>query len=498
MQTNYQEYKRQLQKIADVRMAAAVLNWDQETYLPSKAAGIRAQQLSTLSGIAHEMFTDKTFGAILQALNQANAELSEKELSNVKLSLEDFTREQKYPTEWVIRLSQTIAEAYHNWVAARENHDFQQFAPSLAKLVDMKREEAKMLGYKEHPYDALLNLYEPGLTTAEMTRVFDSVKEPLKALLAKINTQKQVNDDFMRETFDKDKQWEFGMKLLKNIGFDFEAGRQDLSIHPFTTNFAPSDVRLTTKVDEEDFNAMTWSCLHEGGHGLYEQGLPEEEYGLPGGEAVSLGIHESQSRVLENIVGRILTYWKCHYSSLQEQFPEALKRVTLEDFYAAMNKVEPSFIRIEADELTYHFHVLIRFEIEKALIEGSLEVAQIPEAWNAKYKEYLGVEVPNDLKGCLQDIHWSHGSFGYFPTYSIGSFYAAQFFYYAEQAIPELASQLESGHCATLLGWLRENIHQYGRQYTADELCQRIGGESLNPTYFLNYAEAKYKAIYSF
>ena len=205
MQTNYQEYKRQLQKIADVRMSAAVLNWDQETYLPAKAASVRAQQLSTLSGIAHEMFTDKAFGDILQALNHSNAELSEKEQSNVKLSLEDYTREQKYPTEWVIRLSQTIAEAYHNWVAARENQDFQQFAPSLAKLVDMKREEAKMLGYKDHPYDALLNLYEPGLTTAEMTRVFDSVKEPLKALLGKINTQKQVNDDFMRETYDKDK-----------------------------------------------------------------------------------------------------------------------------------------------------------------------------------------------------------------------------------------------------------------------------------------------------
>jgi carboxypeptidase Taq len=364
-------------------------------------------------------------------------------------------------------------------------------------LVALKREEAAFLGYKDHPYDALLDQYEPDLTTSESEKIFNSVKASLISLINEIGSKPTPREDFMFSSFPKDAQWAFGLDLLGNMGFDFAAGRQDISVHPFTINFSSKDVRVTTKLEEANFNSMTWSCLHEGGHALYEQGLPIEQYGLPCGEAISLGIHESQSRLWENMVGRSAIYWNHHFPKLQSQFPEALKDITANDFYKACNLVKPSLIRIEADELTYHFHVLIRFEIEKALIEGSLEVNEVPAAWNKKYKDYLGVEVSNDAVGCLQDIHWSHGSFGYFPTYSIGSFYAAQFFAAAEKQIPDLSMHLENGNMQPLLSWLRENIHQHGKRYSASELCQRITGEPLNVDYFIAYAKQKYGSLYS-
>jgi carboxypeptidase Taq len=280
------------------------------------------------------------------------------------------------------------------------------------------------------------------------------------------------------------------------MGYDFESGRQDESSHPFTTNFSPEDVRVTTRINVNDINEMIWSCIHEGGHALYEQGLPSEEYGLPSSEYVSLGIHESQSRLWENNVGRSLLYWKANYPKLQNAFPENLKSVNTEDFYKAMNIVKPSLIRTSADELTYHFHVLIRFEIEKALIEGLIEVNELPAYWNQKYKEYLGIEVPNDSSGVLQDIHWSHGSFGYFPTYSLGSFYAAQFFAQAKKEITGLEAEIEKGNMKPLLDWLREKVHRHGKYYSAEELCIAISGEKLNFKYFMDYATKKYTKLY--
>jgi carboxypeptidase Taq len=296
--------------------------------------------------------------------------------------------------------------------------------------------------------------------------------------------------------YDKDQQWAFGLELLRQMGYDFEAGRQDVSSHPFTTNFSSQDVRVTTRTAEDNLNEMIWSCIHEGGHALYEQGLPDSEYGLPSGEYVSLGIHESQSRLWENNVGRSLPYWKCNLPRLKELFPENLKHVSPDDFYKAMNKVQPSLIRTNADELTYHFHILIRFEIEKALIEGTVEVNDLPALWNAKYKEYLGLDVPSDSKGVLQDIHWSHGSFGYFPTYSLGSFYAAQFYAFAARQIPELEAEIEKGNLKPLLDWLRTHIHAEGKMYSAENLCIKITGEKLSFKYFMEYARKKYSGLY--
>lgn len=493
--TNYSKYKELLRKIADVQYASAVLNWDQETYMPPKGAEFRAQQLSTLAGIAHELSTTEELGELLEHLKKDDS-LTEKEKRNIKESLKKYKDNKKYTTEFVQQLSKTISEAFQSWQKAKSENNFSIFAPFLEKLVKLKREECCILGFQTHPYDALLDQYEPEAKTADLEVLFADVRSQLVDFVKQIAAKPQNQESFMFAHYNIQKQWDFGMKLLKQMGYDFDAGRQDISSHPFTTNFSSEDVRVTTRINENDLSEMIWSCIHEGGHALYEQGLPVSEYGLPSGEYVSLGIHESQSRLWENNVGRGLSYWKGNYKKLNETFPENLKNVSVNDFYKAMNIVKPSLIRTSADELTYHFHVLIRFEIEKALIEGTLEVKDLPGYWNKKYKEYLGIEVPSDAQGVLQDIHWSHGSFGYFPTYSLGSFYAAQFYAHAKKDIANLESEIENGNMSPLLDWLRLKVHKFGKYNTAKDLCIIITGEKLNFKYFMDYAKIKYSKLY--
>lgn len=492
---SYADYKARMQKIADVKYAIAVLGWDQETYLPEKGAAFRGQQITTLSGIAHELFTSADLGTTLQALHQNN-ELSPVERKNVELSLEDFEKNNKYPAAFVAALSDATNECYHAWIKARKANDYQLFAPALSKMVELKREEASLLGFTGHPYNALLNEYEKGMTTGQLDTIFQEVKSSLSPLLAAIEKQPPVDKSFLHSHYDKNVQWSYGIELLKQMGYDMQAGRQDLSEHPFTTSFNPLDVRVTTRVDENDFGNMTWSCIHEGGHALYEQGLPTDQYGLPCGEATSLGIHESQSRLWENNVGRSLNFWQFRYPELQNTFPGNLRTVSLHDFYKAINKVQPSLIRTEADELTYHFHIMIRYEIEKGLMDGSIHVKELKDIWNKYYQEYLHVKVPDDVHGILQDIHWSHGSFGYFPTYSLGSFYAAQFFAAAQKQVPGLDESIAAGDYQPLLNWLRTNIHPYGRFYTSNELCERVTGKPLEFSAFMEYANKKYSGIY--
>ncbi len=363
-------------------------------------------------------------------------------------------------------------------------------------MVAICREEAELAGYQSHPYDALLDVYEPDAKTKDLARLFKDVREQLTKFVKTIRQRSPIKNQFLYQHYEHKKQWEYGLHLLKNMGYDFEAGRQDISEHPFTINFSPEDVRVTTRIDENNFANMTWSCIHEGGHALYEQGLPTTQYGLPLGTFISLGIHESQSRLWENNVGRSLVYWKAHYKKLKKLFPENLKAISVKKFYRGINKITPSLIRTESDELHYHFHILIRFEIEKALIENSLKVNDLEEAWNAKYKDYLGLKVLDARRGILQDIHWSHGSIGYFPTYSLGSFYAAQFFQQAQKDIPDLLKNIEGGNNQPLLDWLRRNIHRHGRFYNAEELCEKVTGEKLNFKYFMSYVEKKFGEIY--
>ncbi|MBO9150719.1 carboxypeptidase M32 [Chitinophaga sp. GCM10012297] len=491
----YEQYKTKMQQIADVRNAAAVLGWDQETYLPEKGAAFRGQQLTTLSSLAHELFTRDDLGSLLQELQQRN-DLTAIQQRNVTLSLEDYEKNKKYPAPFVADLSNATNTAYHAWIRARKEKNYAVFEPALEKMVALKQQETSILGYTGHPYDALLNEYEKGADVAMLDAIFRDVRGSLLPLLQKIALQDLPERKFLSRHYPKDQQWEFGLGLLKDMGYDFQAGRQDVSEHPFTTSFNPQDVRVTTRIDEQDLGNMTWSCIHEGGHALYEQGLPIEEYGLPCGEAASLGIHESQSRLWENNVGRSLIFWQHHYGKLQAIFRSNLLAVPIQDFYRAINMVQPSLIRTEADELTYHFHVMIRYEIEKELIAGNLKTGELRDVWNKYYEDFLQVKVTDDLNGILQDIHWSHGSFGYFPTYSLGSFYAAQLFAAAKTQVPGVENDIASGVYDKLLHWLREKIHRHGRFWTSNELCEKVTGEKLDFRYFLEYATEKFGGIY--
>lgn len=493
----YGEYTARMQKIADVKYSAAVLQWDQETYLPPKGAEFRARQLATLSEIAHEWFTTPQFGQLLEEL-QARQDLADDQQRNVALSLEDYNKQKKFTPAFVRRLSEAGSRCFHTWLQARTANSFALFSPELQNMVELKKEEAALAGYEQHPYNALLDQYEKGATVSLLDKVFTEVRQPLRDLLNRISGGRPVDDQFLRGNYPKQQQWDFGMQLIRQLGFDFEAGRQDLSEHPFTTNFNSLDVRITTRVDEQDFANMTWSCIHETGHALYEQGLPAEYYGLPLGEYASLGIHESQSRLWENNIGRSYEWWQTVYPRLQAVFPKQLDAVSLEKFHKGINKVQPALIRTEADEVSYHFHVMIRYELEKRLIEGSLSVDEIPAWWNEHYAAWLGVTVPDDKRGCLQDVHWSHGSFGYFPTYSLGSFYAAQFFAAAKDQVPGLQESIGRGDTTPLLNWLRENIHRWGRRYTSEELCRKATGKNLDIGYFMQYLLDKYDNIYNF
>ena len=492
----YDEYKTKMQKIADVKYASAVLQWDQETYLPPKGNEFRGRQIATLTEIAHQQFTDEKIGALLNEL-MSKDDLSDKEKRNVQLSLEDYNKANKFSSSFVRQMSETVNKSFHAWIQARKDNSFTVFEKPLDDLIQLKKQEADLLGYETHPYNALMNDFDKGLTVAIVDKVFADLQPQLTVLLEEIKNKPQVDSSFLHLHFDKDSQWKFGMEILKRMQFDFEAGRQDISEHPFTINFNNADVRVTTRIDENDFGNMAWSCIHEGGHALYEQGLPGEQYGLPLGEYCSLSIHESQSRLWENNVGRALPFWQHNFSLIKTFFPKQLNNISIDQFYKAINKVQPSLIRTEADELTYHFHVMIRYEIEKMLIEGSIKTKDIPAYWNEHYKKYLGIIVADDKSGCLQDVHWSHGSFGYFATYSLGSLYAAQLYAAIVKENASIEKEIAEGNNNSLLQWLNKNIYQHGKYYTSEELCFKATGETLNSTHFIRYATKKFAHIYN-
>ena len=488
---DYHHYKTALQKIADIKYASAVLQWDQETYLPKSGNDGRGRQIATLNELAHEQFTVSKLGDVMNELLQSG-KLNDRENRNVTLSLEDYEKSKKLPSSFVRKMSETVNKSFHAWVQARRQNSFSLFENPLQEIIELKKKEADLLGYENHPYNALMNDYDKGLTTTIVDKLFADLQPQLSSILGKINAQEQPDDSMLHQHFDKTAQWDTGIEILKRMHFDFDAGRQDISEHPFTTNFSSRDVRVTTRIDQNDFGNMLWSCIHEGGHALYEQGLPNEEYGLPLGEYCSLSIHESQSRLWENCIGRGLAFWQHNFAFLQEKFPKQFKNKTVEQFYAAINKVRPSLIRTEADEVTYHFHVMIRYEIEKLLIKGVISAKDIPTYWNEQYKKYLGVAVPDDAQGCLQDVHWSHGSFGYFATYSIGSLYAAQFYSTIENKYPQIEQEISNGNTTKVWEWLKDNVYSKGRYYSSEDLCKQATGHHLQSSYFINYLEKKF------
>ena len=494
---------RELRVITQLRSVAAVLSWDQETYMPTNSAQARADQIALIMSMSHARFISPDFRRSLDTLvdlptgKVSEDNLTPEEVRLLEMTWRDWRRATALPVEFVGELARLTAEAQHIWEKARRRNDFGLLAPLLEKIISMKRDEADYLGYDEVPYDALLDGYEPGMTTEKLQVLFDALRPALVDLVARIQaTDFPARHDILARDYDETIQREFGMDILRDMGYDLTRGRQDHSAHPFTTNFHPSDVRITTRLRRDDLTISLFGTLHEGGHALYEQALDEDYFGTPLCEPVSLGIHESQSRLWENYVGRGRPFWKCYYPRLQERFPGQLKDVSLQDFYAAINAVVPSTIRTEADEVTYNLHIMLRFELEQALINDNVAVDDLPARWNEGLEEYLGIRPENDAEGVLQDIHWSMGAIGYFPTYALGNLYGLQFYEAAKGQIAQLEDKIAGGDLETLRVWLRENIHQVGRAKTADELVRELTGGPLSAEPFIHYLKQKYGELY--
>ncbi|UCC85721.1 MAG: carboxypeptidase M32 [Anaerolineales bacterium] len=499
MEAKLQELKARLGEIHDLNKAVALLGWDQQTYMPRGGAPARAEQLATLQKTAHNWFIADEIGALIETLDGSESEwdYDSDEASLVRVIARDYAKARKIPGELVAEFARVTTLAYEAWTKARRQSDFSIFQPHLEKIVELNVRLAETLGYEDRIYDPLLDQFEPEMKTSQVEAIFDDLKAELLPLVRTISKQTDaVDDSVLRRPYDGEKQWSFGLEVIKDFGFDLTRGRQDESVHPFTTSFSISDVRLTTRVDPNYLPTALFGTLHECGHGLYEQGinLGLERTFLDDG--VSLGIHESQSRLWENLVGRSREFWSCYFSRLQTFFPHQLAEVDAESFYRAINRVEPSFIRVEADEVTYNLHIMLRFELENEMLEGKLRIADLPEAWNAKMETYLGIVPPDHAKGVLQDVHWSNGMLGYFPTYALGNLISVQLFDRIQADIPSLRDQIATGTFDELLSWLRENVHHHGRKYIPDELVRRVTGNSLTATNYIAYIRAKYSEIY--
>lgn len=494
--------KKELRYIGNLRGAAALLHWDQETYMPAGGGEARADQIAMLETLAHEHLVGPGIKEPLSDVVDINSGTPAAELSgeNRRLVTEiwrDYHRAAALPGDFVEELSKITSQAQQIWASARAENDYKKFAPWLEKIIALKMREIGYLGQGGKPYDTLLDEYEPGMTSGEVARLFGNIRQRLVPLVQKIKTSGiDTGQDILRKKYSADKQWEFGLSVLKDMGYDFNRGRQDRSAHPFTINFHPTDVRITTRVDEHDFASAFGSTVHEGGHGLYEQGLKPEWFGTPFGDAISYGIHESQSRLWENLIGLSKPFWNHYYPRLQKVFPENLTGVSVDQFYRAMNTVEPSLIRVSADEATYNLHIMLRFEIESQIINEGLPVAELPDAWNDKMEAYLGIRPDSDTNGVLQDVHWSFGGFGYFPTYALGNLYNVPILNQARRELPDLDSQIASGQLLPLRTWLKTRIHEIGRRKTASELILDLTGKPLSAEPFLDYLEAKYSDIY--
>ncbi|HYL79244.1 MAG TPA: carboxypeptidase M32, partial [Candidatus Acidoferrum sp.] len=473
--------------------------WDHQTYIPPKGAAHRAEQLTLLAGLSHEKSTHPLIGELLAEAE--SGDLARQEGSPAAVNLREirrtYDRARKLPRSLVEELARTTALAHDVWVEARRRSDFAVFEPWLEKIVGLKRQEAEAVGFREVPYDALLDDYEPGETTARLTELFAGLRDDLVRLVGEIaDAAKRPDLSILHREYPVDRQEAFGRAAAAAIGFDFTAGRLDVTTHPFCSGIGPGDTRITTRYNPQDFGDAFFSILHESGHGLYDQGLDSTHYGTPMGSAVSLGIHESQSRLWENFVGRSRAFWEHFFPHARQAFPDALKGVSPDAFHFAINDIRPSFIRVDADEATYNLHVLVRFELERALVSGDLKARDVPGAWNERFRQYLGLTPPDDARGCLQDIHWSGGGIGYFPTYTLGNLYAAQFFDQARNDLGDLEAQFSRGEFVPLQAWLTAKIHRLGQRHRAPDLVVAVTGRPLSPRPLLDHLRSKYALLY--
>ncbi|GHO44331.1 carboxypeptidase M32 [Ktedonospora formicarum] len=493
------ELLKQVGVIADLGSMAALADWDQQTGMPEGASEVRAHQMATLQGLIHERVTDPRGGELLAALEDVvkQQEYTDADRGLVYQARRSYDQATKLPRDMVEEMERVRVKSFDAWVKARQHNDFASFSPWLQRTVEFQREIADRFGYKECRYDALLDLYEPELTASRVDVLFAPVREVSASVLKRIQESgKKVDTSILSQSFPIEKQQEVNKRLLEGMGYDFNRGQIAVSAHPFTTSFgSPLDVRLTTRYDEKNLPWSIMSSLHEGGHAVYEQGCAPSLLRTPLANGASMGVHESQSRLWENAIGRSEAFWRGQFPALQSAFPEQFQGVDATTFAYALNNVEPSLIRTEADEVTYNLHIIIRFEIERALINGDIAVESLPSLWNAKYKEYLGVVPPTDSLGVLQDVHWASG-FGYFPSYTLGNLYGAQIYSTLRSKFPDFDARLEQGDTRFALTWLQEHMYVYGAAFKPANLLKRIVGEEADPGYFVRYLTEKFSKIY--
>ncbi len=488
---------RVMHTLSGLDSALAILGWDQETFMPPGAAEARAEQISSLAGLRHEhLVSDNSIRAAQDALATIG-ELPHRKQLVLRRFIEDQERERKLPLDHVQELARVCSLGQDAWKKAKAAKDFTLFRSSLERITELKRREAELLGYEQHPYDAMLNLYEPGLTVEQLNPVFEALAYGTRALLAKIKPlEGTVNNVVLYRSYDKQQQLHFASRLVQQLGFSISTGRIDLSEHPFCTSFSSTDVRLTTRIRETDLRSCLFGLIHEAGHGMYEQGVSRELAYTTSATGASMGIHESQSLFWENVIGRSEEFWSWAFPQMLDVFPSQLSDQTPESFFKAINVMAPSLNRVESDELTYNMHIILRFEIERDLMTGALAVNDVPTVWNEKMHHLLGVVPPSDDEGCLQDVHWSFGGIGYFPSYTLGKLYAAMLWTAIQNDVPDVRDRIAGGDFAPILSWLRLHIHDFGRTELPGDIITRICHRPLTHVDFLDYVNAKAARVY--
>jgi carboxypeptidase Taq len=493
------QLKERLAEVTALGQAAGLLGWDQHTYMPDGAAEGRSEQLAVLGKVVHEKFTDDAVGRLIDGAAREVEALSDESLDKqlVRMASHDYALSRKIPSDLVAEDARVTAMAQSVWAVARKNNDYASFAPWLTKNIDIARRKVEYYGYEEEPYDALLNLYEPKMKTSDVRTLFAQVRPVVVSIVKKIvESGNDVDTSILTRDYPEEAQEAFSKRIVAKFGYDFNRGRLDRTVHPFASSFGRDDCRITTRFDKNFLPMAMMGTFHEAGHAMYEQNTGADLVLTPLAAGCSNSLHESQSRLWENIVGRSRGFWRAEYAGLQATFPQALSPDDAEPLFRALNKIEPSLIRVEADEVTYNLHIILRFELEQLLLSGELSVADAPDAWNAKVREYLGIDPPNDTEGILQDVHWAMGGMGYFPTYSLGNFLSAQLFETAIAAKPEIPSDIANGSYASLFDWLVENVWKYGRRYFPQEMITKATGRELETAPYLKYLTSKFGDIY--
>ena len=496
MSEKLSKLKELLGEVSDLNKAASVLSWDQQVNMPPGGSEGRGQQLATLGKIAQEKFTADEIGKLLDDLKQEYADGDSDDAAMIRVAARNYDKAIRVPAEFVAEQAIVSTKAFEAWVDARRKSDFSIFLPHLEKNVELVKKYVSFFPPADHPYDTLLDDYEPGMKTAGVKAIFDGLRPKQVKLIKAIAATKQVKDDFLHKKYNEKKLWDFGVNVITQYGYDWNRGRQDKAPHPFETSFNVNDVRITTRFEADNPMATLFSTFHESGHAMYEQGVNPAYERTPLANGTSLAVHESQSRMWENLVGRSVPFWEHFYPKLKKTFPSQLDGVSLKSFYKAINKVEPSFIRVNADEATYNLHIMLRLELEIGMVEGSIAIKDLPEIWNAKMQEYFGITPPNDAMGVLQDVHWSYGSIGYFSTYALGNLVSAQLWEKINKDIRDLDDQIRQGNFSELLGWLRTKVHVHGHKYDPQDLVQMVTGSKITPEPYVRYLTKKYSEIY--